>query len=76
MSAEITLDKLGDRMSAADRETFTTGQPCALRIVNATVTESIVRHCLRWAALTRFEPMINRWISLVPSYSRSKRTSR
>jgi Phosphotransferase enzyme family len=24
MSAEITLDKLGDRMSAADRETFTT----------------------------------------------------
>jgi hypothetical protein len=23
MSAEITLDKLGDRMSAADRETFT-----------------------------------------------------
>ena len=24
-------------------------------------------HCLRWAALTRFEPMISRWISLVPS---------
>jgi hypothetical protein len=28
------------------------------------------------AALTRFDPMINRWISLVPSYKRSSRTSR
>jgi hypothetical protein len=29
-----------------------------------------------WAALTRFDPMISRWISLVPSYNRSSRTSR
>ena len=28
------------------------------------------------AAFTRFDPMISRWISLVPSYSRSSRTSR
>jgi hypothetical protein len=28
------------------------------------------------AALTRFDPMISRWISLVPSYKRSSRTSR
>jgi len=28
------------------------------------------------AAFTRFDPMISRWISLVPSYNRSSRTSR
>ena len=28
------------------------------------------------AALTRFDPMISRWISLVPSYKRNSRTSR
>src|SRR5258708_411034 len=32
--------------------------------------------CSFCAALTRLDPMMSRWISLVPSYNRSSRTSR
>ena len=39
--------------------------PLAVPVMKATLSVSSAGHA--WAALTRLEPMISRWISLVPS---------